>query len=258
MSDENPALMDARARLDLLDANLIELLAARFKIIEEVAAIKQKCGVPVMQSERVKSVLDRISAAALNTGLKKTFIDRLWRELIAEACRIENEIIGAPNGDLEFQGIRIDHVAIAVEALEPAVEIFKERLGFVVVDRWSIDGEFSGMDAAVMKAGQVTFVVVQGTSPESNVSKYIEAYGPGVQHIAIEVDDILSVRNRLVERGLNLIGDIYEAGGLRQAFSDRNPITGMQIEIVSRTAAAGFQPANVASLFRAMEAENVF
>lgn len=251
-------LEKARARLDQLDGNLIDLLAARFRTIEEVAAIKQKYGIPVMQSERVNSMLKRRAEAALKAGLKKTLVDRLWRELISEACRIENDIIGKPNGDLEFQGIRIDHVAIAVKELPLALETFQKKLGFKLIDQWSIEGEFSGMNAAVLKAGQVTFVVVQGTNPKSNVCKYIDYYGPGIQHIAIEVDDIVEVRDRLASRGLNLIGEIYEVGGVRQAFSDRDPVTGMQIEIVSRNADSHFEPANVANLFKAMEAANVF
>jgi methylmalonyl-CoA epimerase len=258
MKDKNINLERARERLDQIDAELIEMLATRFRIIEEVARIKQKHGIPVMQSDRVKSVLGRVARAALKIGLKKTLVDRIWRELIAEACRIENEIIGKPAGDLDIQGIRIDHLAIAVEALEPAITVFREKLGFKLVDRWSIDGEFSGMDAAVMKVGEITFVVVQGTNPKSNVCKYIQKYGPGVQHIAIEVDDILLARDRLAERGLPLIGEIYEIGGLRQAFSDRDPVTGTQIEIVSRSTSKNFEPANVAKLFRAMEAEDVF
>jgi methylmalonyl-CoA epimerase len=258
MNDGTEELEQARARLDQVDAALIDLLAARFRIIEEVAAIKQKFGIRVMQPERVQAVLKLRSEAALKAGLKKPLVDRLWRELIGEACRIENDIIGSSIGDLQFQAIRIDHVAIAVNSLQSAVEMFQEKLGFKLIEKWAIEGEFSGMEAAVLEVGNVTFVVVQGTNPKSNVCKYIEAYGPGIQHIAIEVDNIVAACNHLAKSGLNLIGDIYEVGGVRQAFSDRDPITGMQIEIVSRSSDSNFEPRNVANLFKAMEARDVF
>src|SRR5439155_8123740 len=103
-------------------------------------------------------------------------------------CRLEDEIIepesrretGGEPSALAATGLAIDHVAIACRELEPAIAHYRDTLGFELVERRTTEGEYSGMLSAVMKAGPITFVLVQGTSPESNVSQYIEHYGPGV------------------------------------------------------------------------------
>jgi len=53
-----------------------------------------------------------------------------------------------------------------------------------------------------MKAGPITVVLLQGTTPESQVSKYVEHYGPGVQHIAVAVEDLPTLAEELKAAGV--------------------------------------------------------
>src|ERR1700688_2143493 len=87
----------------------------------------------------------------------------------------------------------IDHVAIAVPELEQSIAFFTGVLGFELHERRKTEGEHTAMISAVLKAGPLTFVLLQGTSPQSQVSKFVEHYGPGVQHIAIAVEDLPAV-----------------------------------------------------------------
>lgn len=165
---------------------------------------------------------------------------------------------GRAGWGLPERALAIDHVAIAVRSLPDAIEHFRDSFGFEVVEERKVDGEFSGMDTAVLVAGDVKFVLVQGTSPASNVSRYIEHYGPGVQHVAIRVDDAEVVLVDLQARGCDLLTGIIHADGLDQIFTRRDQNSGMQVELISRSKNEGFSGSNVRELFEAMEREQVF
>jgi methylmalonyl-CoA epimerase len=172
--------------------------------------------------------------------------------------------VGGPSGangagrGLAERALAIDHVAIAVHSLPQAVDHFRDSFGFELVEEREVAGEFSGMVTAVLMAGEVKIVLVQGTSPASNVSRYIEHYGPGVQHVAIRVDDAEAALTDLRERGCDLLTGIIHADGLDQIFTRRDANSGMQVELISRSKNEGFSDNNVRELFEAMEREQVF
>jgi methylmalonyl-CoA epimerase len=165
---------------------------------------------------------------------------------------------GCERAALRDRAIAIDHAAIAVRDLESAITLFRDSFGFEVVEERQVEGSFSGMDSVVLRAGRVKLVLVQGTSPASNVSRYIEHYGPGVQHLAIEVDDAQSVLEDLRRRGCDLLTGVIHSPGLDQIFTRRDLSSGMQIEFIARSKNDGFSEDNVRELFQAMERENAF
>jgi len=158
---------------------------------------------------------------------------------------------------LSRHAVRIDHVAIAVTDLDQAIESLT-GYGFSVIERRKVTGEVSGMESATVRAGGVTFVLCQGDSPQSNVSKFIDAFGPGVQHLAIEVIGLERVITDLKMRQADLLTGVIGAPGLRQVFTRRSSVTGMQFEFVERNNAVGFDDGNIRELFTAMEREGVF
>jgi 4-hydroxyphenylpyruvate dioxygenase-like putative hemolysin len=153
--------------------------------------------------------------------------------------------------------LAIDHVAIAVRDLDAAIKTFCGSFGFEEAERQVIDGSYSGMRLATLTAGSIKFVLVEGTSPASNVSQYIEQYGPGVQHVALRVDSAGPVLQDLEKRGCDLLTGVIHNAGLDQIFTRRDANSGMQIEIIARSANDGFSTSNVTELFEAMERENV-
>lgn len=158
--------------------------------------------------------------------------------------------------DLSVLGQRlrvVDHLAIAVEDLEAAVAFYRDRLGFVELERRVTEGKRTGMESAVMKAGELQVVLLKGTTEESQVTRYIKKYGPGVQHVAFLVEGIEDVVADLRARGLPFDTDVIVAPGLKQAFSKRDPVSGMMFELIERTGTEGFSDQNVQKLFQSLE-----
>ena len=151
----------------------------------------------------------------------------------------------------------IDHLAIAVTDLEASIKWYTEVLGFSLVERRETTGAKTGMISAVLQAGRLNFVLLQGTSPDSQVSRFVAHYGPGIQHVAIAVDDIENVSESLKLNGLQFDTTLIDSGGLRQIFSKRDTMSGLMIELIERSA-SGFADQNVAALFSQLEANETF
>ena len=161
-------------------------------------------------------------------------------------------------GMLPARLIAVDHLAIAVDDLEGAVHFYTSNLGFVEVERRRTEGKKTGMDSVVLKGGDLKIVLLKGTTPESQVTRYVEEYGPGVQHVAFRVQGLEEVFTDLKERGLSFDTGVIEAPGLKQAFSSRDPVSGMMFELIERTGEEGFSDANVKKLFESLEQKDSF
>lgn len=148
---------------------------------------------------------------------------------------------------------RIDHVAVAVLDLEQAISDYQNIWGFDFVERRETSGEKTGMISAVMKGNEFTIVLIQGLQELSQVSQYIKKYGPGVQHLAIKVDNLESVVSVLRDKGVSFATNIITGPGLRQIFSKREPNSGMMFEFIERTDNDEFLEDNINDLFSQME-----
>jgi methylmalonyl-CoA/ethylmalonyl-CoA epimerase len=154
---------------------------------------------------------------------------------------------------------RIDHVAIAVRDIDEALILYQDILGFSLRERREIDGAFSGMKSAELDAGGFYIVLVQGIGSDSQVNRYIERYGPGVQHIAIEVDDVELLAETLIASGIKFATNIIRGSGLIQIFTQRDDNTGMMFEFIQRVENChGFEAGNIQQLFEQLEAKNVY
>ncbi len=152
----------------------------------------------------------------------------------------------------------INHIAIAVPELEASIEFFTKVLGFELGERRRTEGTTTAMISAVIKAGPLTFVLIQGTSPQSQVSRYIEHYGPGVQHIAIAVENIEGVAAGLKDSGLEFDTTIIRSPGLQQIFTHRDAGSGLMIEFIDRSGKGDFSDTSVQELFSQLEAKDSF
>lgn len=260
---DHAGLERLRAQLDAIDGWLQRIVRDRLDLCVKIGAYKREHGLPMMQPHRIEAVHERARKFARERGIDPGFLCRLYDLIIEETCRLETVEMGATDGvaapsALAGSARRIDHVAIAVRDLEAAIVTFRERYGFELVERRHVQGEKSGMDSATLRAGGVTFVLCQGDSPRSNVCRYIEHYGPGVQHIALEVAGQDTLLDDLARRGTDLLTPLIHGPGLDQSFTRREPNSGIQIEFISRTGNDAFDDDNVRELFAAMEREEVF
>jgi methylmalonyl-CoA/ethylmalonyl-CoA epimerase len=175
----------------------------------------------------------------------------------SDADRSVNEG-GTAASAVEQHLVRVDHIAIAVSNLEKAERWYSEVLGFRCIERRSIEGVRSGMISSVMQAGPVVFVLIQGTNPQSQVSRFIQNYGQGVQHIALQVRDLERFVPMLKDRSLEFSTSVVESPGLRQIFTRRSADTGLMLEFIERGEFSGFTQQNVRNLFSQLEAGDDF
>ena len=184
-----------------------------------------------------------LDAQRINTQAFTDVFGSAWREKLKKFQR--------PKGI-------VDHIAIAVRDLDKAVKLYQQVFGFELQARREIKGKFSGMLSAELDAGGFSIVLVQGTSPESQVSRYVEEYGPGVQHVAIAVDDLEAVHETLRDAGAQFATDIIRGDGLMQLFTQREQNTGMMFEFIERRAVTGFQTQNIQQLFDQLESRSAY
>lgn len=146
----------------------------------------------------------------------------------------------------------IDHVAIAVRNLEESIRFYVDVVGFELIERRRTEGKQTGMISAVLKAGPITIVLLEGTSPDSQVSKFVEHYGPGVQHLAIGVENLREVADDLKTRGMAFDTSVIESPGLLQIFSHREGGSGQMFEFIERRG-GDFSDQSVQQLFQQLE-----
>lgn len=93
--DENQiknALAPYRARIDALDKEIIDLLRARYDVIEEVADIKLEHNIDAVLQYRVDEVRENAAKDAASKGLDEDFIRHLYAQLIEHSCNLEDKI----------------------------------------------------------------------------------------------------------------------------------------------------------------------
>jgi methylmalonyl-CoA/ethylmalonyl-CoA epimerase len=151
----------------------------------------------------------------------------------------------------------IDHIAVAVEDLEEAIQWYTTKLGFSLLERRTTTGDHTAMLSAVLRAGGAALVLIQGTTPESQVSRFIEAFGPGVQHVAFAVKDMDVAVRRLQVEGGGADTSLIEDEGIRQIFLRRDPGSGVRVELIERRGGT-FSDKTVEKLFRAFEERDLF
>ncbi len=105
--------------------------------------------------------------------------------------------------------LKIDHLGIAVNNLEEAAHIY-ELLG-LKVER-TIDLPERGVRVAFIPVGDSTIELVQPTSSDSAVARFLAARGEGLHHLALRVADVEGMLTALKEQGVRLIDETPRPG----------------------------------------------
>lgn len=95
--------------------------------------------------------------------------------------------------------IRIDHIGIAVNNMAESNELFAKLLGEAHYKIEVVESEHVG--TSFFRVGESKIELLEATDPESPIAKFIEKRGPGIHHIAFEVDDIRAEIERLEAKG---------------------------------------------------------
>ena len=128
---------------------------------------------------------------------------------------------------------RVDHVGIGVKNLDESVQ-FYESLGFKATG-YEVVAE-QKVKVAFLPCGDSELELLESTEPDGPIARFIEKNGPGIQHIAIRVDDIDKALEELKEKGVRLIDQTprYGAGGARIAFVHPKATGGVLLELTQR------------------------
>lgn len=86
-------LIKYREKIDALDEQIISLIGQRINVCRQVANYKKCHNVPMMQPNRINQVIERCIQLGAKFSLCSTFIQTLYSEIIAEACRVEDKLI---------------------------------------------------------------------------------------------------------------------------------------------------------------------
>ncbi len=149
----------------------------------------------------------------------------------------------------------LDHIAIAVEDLEEAIELYSGLLGLTVAERRETRGVSTGMISAVLTGAGIPIVLVQGLEPESQVTRFIRKHGAGVQHLAFNVEDLDEKVGRFLEAGVQPAFPSIDGDGIRQIFLCKLE-SGPRIELIERSGGT-FNDSSIEKLFLSMEERNL-
>ncbi len=105
---------------------------------------------------------------------------------------------------------RIDHVGIAVEDLDRAIELYEGAFGMPLVHRERVDSQ--GVEAVLLDVGDGHVELLSPLGPDTPVGKFLARKGAGLHHVAYAVDDIEATLSALRERGVELIDDEPRTG----------------------------------------------
>ncbi len=124
----------------------------------------------------------------------------------------------------------IDHLGIAVRSLGQA-RLFYEKLGLQVLGEETIEQE--KVKLAMVPVGQSRIELLEPTTPDSAVARFLEKRGEGLHHIALHVDDLNEVFERLKKAGTRFITDEIKvgAGGHLYVFVHPSSAGGVLLEL---------------------------
>jgi len=127
---------------------------------------------------------------------------------------------------------RIDHVGVAVEQLDQAIELYGDSFRLHLAHREVVDEQ--GVEAVLLDVGENHVELLAPLAPDTPVGKFLAKNGPGLHHVAYQVDDIDSTLDTLKEAGLRLIDEHPRTGirGSRVAFVHPRSTAGVLTEIV--------------------------
>lgn len=126
---------------------------------------------------------------------------------------------------------KISHLGIAVKDLKSAAETYRKLLQSEPSEMEFVAEQ--KVNVVKFKIGESTIELLEGTSPDSPISKFIDKRGEGIHHIAYESDDVRTDLKRLDENGFELINKEPRTGSDNMLIAFVNPksIGGVLTEI---------------------------
>lgn len=134
---------------------------------------------------------------------------------------------------------RIDHIGVAVEEIEPALELYRDSFELTLAHREVVEEQ--GVEAVLLDVGENHVELLAPISADTPVGRFLAKHGPGLHHVAYQVQDIEATLEKLRKAGLQLIDQEPRTGirGSRVAFMHPRATAGVLTEIVQPAAGLG-------------------
>lgn len=130
--------------------------------------------------------------------------------------------------------LKIDHLGIAVSSINEKKNFWTDILGLTLEGTETVDAQ--KVTTAFLPVGESEIELLESTSEDGPVAKYIEKRGEGIQHVAFRVENIDQALVELKEKGIALIDQTPRigAGGARIAFLHPKATSGVLVELCER------------------------
>ncbi len=128
----------------------------------------------------------------------------------------------------------VDHIGIAVKNIDESLKFWEGALGIECHGRETVDEQ--KVTTAFLPIKDTEIELLEATSPDSTVAKFIEAKGEGIHHLAIRVDDLEAALAEMKAKGFRLIDEKPRkgAGGALIAFVHPKSTGGILLELSQR------------------------
>ncbi len=126
----------------------------------------------------------------------------------------------------------IHHIGVAVRSLEGALAFYEQALG---LERKAVtDVPSEKVRVAMLPAGQPRIELLEATSPDSAVARFIEKRGEGLHHIALRVSNLAKAVERMKAHGTRLVTEEIQTGaeGYRYVFVHPKSAGGVLLELI--------------------------
>lgn len=132
-----------------------------------------------------------------------------------------------------MQVLKLDHLGIAVKNLEDAIKIY-EDLGLKIQGVEEVKDQ--RVKVAFIPIGDTEIELLESTSEDGPIAKFIEKNGEGVQHLAFKVENVEEAIFYMKEKGYRMIDETprYGAGKAKIAFIHPKGTKGVLIELSQR------------------------
>ena len=128
--------------------------------------------------------------------------------------------------------MKIDHIGVATNGIEEAASFYRDTLGLDVAEIEEVANQ--NVRVAMVPIGESRIELLEATSEDSPISKFLAKRGPGIHHIAVRVEDIRASLAELKQKGARLIDEEPRvgAGGCLVAFIHPSSAGGVLLELV--------------------------
>ena len=128
--------------------------------------------------------------------------------------------------------MKINHLGIATKGIDDALKFWADALGLENVHTETVEDQ--KVRVAMLPVGETRIELLEPTSDDSPISKFLEKRGGGIHHVAVEVEDIVAALKKLKSEGARLIDEEPRIGaeGCLVAFVHPAATGGVLLELV--------------------------